>query len=65
MAIFLTTGRGGEEAMLTCSCGGMFMVIDIEKYPAGLSGLAKLDYPRTCTVKCNKCGTIKEKQPYD
>ena len=48
-----------------CNCGGMFLVIEVEQYPKGLNGIEKLNYPRSCTVKCDKCGKIKEKQPYD
>lgn len=51
--------------MFTCSCGGMFMVVEVKPYPAGLSGMEKLNYSRKCTVKCNKCGTAKKNQPYD
>jgi hypothetical protein len=48
-----------------CSCGGYFHVIRIEEYPKHLNGLEKLNYMRKCTVRCDKCGTIKENQPYD
>jgi len=48
-----------------CTCGGIFMVIKVEEYPKHLSGMERLNYPRSCTVKCDKCGTIKENQPYD
>jgi len=51
--------------MLICSCGGFFVVIKVEEYPKGLSGIAKLNYFRTCTVKCDQCGKTKENQPYD
>lgn len=51
--------------MFMCTCGGFLVVIHVEVYPKGLLGMEKLNYPRTCTVKCNKCGKIKENQPYD
>lgn len=51
--------------MFICACGGLFMVVNVEEYPKHLSGMERLNVARTCTVQCNKCGKIKEKQPYD
>ena len=53
------------SGVFKCTCGGIFMVIKVEEYPKHLSGMERLNYPRSCTVKCDKCGTIKENQPYD
>lgn len=51
--------------VLGCKCGGILLVIVIEKPPAHLSKTEKLKYNRVCDVECQKCGEIYYSQPYD
>lgn len=51
--------------MFTCSCGGVLLVEEIEKYPDNLDSKSKLDYERKCTGKCPDCGTVYDQLKYD
>ncbi|MCB8815733.1 hypothetical protein [Desulfosporosinus shakirovi] len=51
--------------MFLCSCGGVMLVYEIEKYPDGLSSADELEYERKCTVECPNCKMILSDQKYD
>lgn len=51
--------------MFICTCGGVMLVQEIEQYPQGLSSKDKLEYNLKCTVKCEKCGQVRNDQKYD
>lgn len=50
---------------MICSCGGVFLVIRIEKVPSNLLTNEKLSYSRLCDVECVKCGKVHYSQPFD
>ena len=47
-----------EKVLLTCNCGGIYLVIKIhdEKH---------ITNDRLCDVKCSNCENIRYFQPYD
>lgn len=49
--------------MMTCNCGGMLFVINVEEYASEIKN--KLSYNRVCDVQCSDCGKIIYSQPYD
>ncbi len=51
--------------MFLCTCGGVFIVKNIEEYSPVLSSSEKLDYKRLCTVECPECGKIEKNKEYD
>lgn len=51
--------------MFMCSCGGVMLVKEIERYPKGLSSTEKLEYERKCSVECQDCKTELYDQKYD
>jgi uncharacterized protein with PIN domain len=46
-------------------CGGILLVVDVERPPEHLPKHEKLIYNRLCNVKCHDCGELYYSQPYD
>lgn len=51
--------------MFTCSCGGVLLVNEIEKYPDALDSKGKIEYERKCSAKCADCGNVYDELKYD
>lgn len=56
---------GVDENMFYCSCGGLLVVKDIEKYSADLKPKDQLEFERKCEVECMDCGKIFKGLKYD
>lgn len=50
---------------MKCECGGILLVVRVEKPPETLPQHKRILYDRLCDVECQKCGKVLYSKPYD